>query len=142
MDTNPTHRVFPRVACTLLALPFSLISGCSEDTPAVAAIPSTMLTAVQTPKPDYPIELACANIGGTSVFNVVVGVEGKPVEVKLLASSGQPKLDASAEAAVRTWVFEAATRNGKPVVQGLQVPVRFTPPTERPSQCFALDAQS
>jgi len=27
-------------------------------------------------------------------------------------------------------------------VQGLQVPVRFTPPAERPSQCFALDAQS
>lgn len=142
MDTNPIHSVFPRPACTLLALSFSLISGCGDDAPVVAAIPSTPLTAVQTPKPDYPIELACANIGGTAVFNVVVGVEGKPVEVKLLASSGQAKLDASADAAVRTWIFEAATRNGKPVVQGLQVPVRFTPPAERPSQCFALDAQS
>ncbi|HET6782246.1 MAG TPA: TonB family protein [Pseudoxanthomonas sp.] len=130
------------MTCTLLALSFSLIAGCGDDAPVVAAIPSTPLTAVQTPKPDYPIELACANIGGTAVFNVVVGIEGKPVEVKLLASSGQAKLDASAEAAVRTWIFEAATRNGKPVVQGLQVPVRFTPPAERPSQCFALDAQS
>jgi protein TonB len=142
MDTNPIHRVFPRVACTFLAFSFSLIAGCGDDAPVVAAIPSTPLTAVQTPKPDYPIELACANIGGTAVFNVVVGVEGKPTEVKLLASSGQPKLDASAEAAVHTWIFEAATRNGKPVVQGLQVPVRFTPPAERPSQCFALDAKS
>lgn len=142
MDTHSIHRVFPRMACTLLALSFSLISGCGDDTPVVAAIPSTPLTAVQTPKPDYPIELACANIGGTAVFNVVVGIDGKPAEVKLLASSGQAKLDASAEAAVHTWIFEAATRGGKPVVQGLQVPVRFTPPAERPSQCFALDAQS
>ena len=127
------------------ALTFSVLGllcackGPATDTPV---IPSTMLAAVSTPKPDYPVELACANIGGTAVFNVVVGVEGKPVEVKLLASSGQPKLDASAEKAVHTWMFEAATRNGKPVVQGLQVPVRFTPPAERPSQCFALDAQS
>ena len=142
MDTHSIHRVFPPVACALLALSFSLIAGCGDDAPVVAAIPSTPLTAVQTPKPDYPIELACANIGGTAVFNVVVGVEGKPVEVKLLGSSGQPKLDASAEKAVHTWIFEAATRNGKPVVQGLQVPVRFTPPAVRPSQCFALDAQS
>lgn len=143
MDTNPIQSVFPRMACTLLALSFSLIAGCGgDDAPVTAAIPSTPLTAVQTPKPDYPIELACANIGGTAVFNVVVGIDGKPAEVKLLAGSGQAKLDASAEAAVRTWIFEAATRNGKPVVQGLQVPVRFTPPAERPSQCFALDAQS
>lgn len=142
MDTHSTHRVLPRAACSLLALAFSLIAGCGEGAPVTAAIPSTPLTAVQTPKPDYPIELACANVGGTVVFNVVVGIEGKPVEVKLLASSGQPKLDASAEAAVRSWIFKAATRNGKPVVQGLQVPVRFTPPAERPNQCFALDAKS
>ena len=131
---------FPR--CGFAAAIAVLLAGCGGSAPTAPIIPSTPLAAVQTPKPDYPIELACANIGGTAVFNVVVGIEGKPVEVKLLASSGQPKLDASAEAAVRSWIFEAATRNGKPVVQGLQVPVRFTPPAERPSQCFALDAQS
>ena len=142
MSTNPIPYVSSHVACTLLALSFSLIAGCSDNAPVATAILSTPLAAVQTPKPDYPIELACANVGGTVVFNVVVGVEGKPVEVKLLASSGQPKLDAAAEKAVHTWIFEAATRNGKPVVQGLQVPVRFTPPVERPNECFALDAKS
>ena len=132
-----------RVRGTALAFSvLGLLCACKGPYTGTPVIPSTPLTAVSTPKPDYPIELACANIGGTAVFNVVVGIDGKPAEVKLLASSGQAKLDASAEAAVHTWIFEAATRGGKPVVQGLQVPVRFTPPAERPSQCFALDAQS
>lgn len=132
-----------RVRGTALAFSvLGLLCACKAPSTGIPVIPSTPLAAVSTPKPDYPIELACANIGGTAVFNVVVGVEGKPVEVKLLASSGQPKLDASAEKAVHTWIFEAATRNGKPVVQGLQVPVRFTPPAERPTECFALDAKS
>jgi periplasmic protein TonB len=142
MDTYPIRSVLPPVACLPLVLFVSLLVGCDNKAVGPAPIPSTPLAAVQTPKPAYPVELACANIGGTAVLNVVVGVEGKPVEVKLLASSGQPKLDASADAAVRTWIFEAATRNGKPVVQGLQVPVRFTPPAERPNECFALDAKS
>ncbi len=132
-----------RVRGTALAFSvLGLLCACKAPSTGIPVIPSTPLAAVSTPKPDYPIELACANVGGTVVFNVVVGVEGKPVEVKLLASSGQPKLDASAEKAVHTWIFEAATRGGKPVVQGLQVPVRFTPPAERPTECFALDAKS
>ncbi|MGH8028262.1 MAG: energy transducer TonB [Pseudoxanthomonas sp.] len=142
MRTRPISRNSSPMACALLVLFFSMSAGCSDKAPAVAMIPSTPLAAIKTPKPEYPIELACANVGGTAVFNVVVGIEGKPVEVKLLASSGQPKLDASAEAAVHTWIFEAATRQGKPVVQGIQVPVRFTPPAERPNECFALDAKS
>ena len=119
---------------------FSLV-GCGDEAPRAAVIPSTPLFAIDTPKPDYPIELACANIGGTPVFNVVVGQEGKPVEIKLLAGSGQPALDAAAEKAVHTWVFQAATRNGQPVVQGIQVPVRFTPPAERPATCFQFDTR-
>ncbi|HYM86294.1 MAG TPA: energy transducer TonB [Pseudoxanthomonas sp.] len=133
------------IASTFRASAFAssilLLAGCGDDAPRVAAIPPTPLFAIDTSKPDYPIELACANIGGTPVFNVVVGREGKPVEVKLLAGSGQPALDAAAEKAVRDWVFEAATRNGQPVVQGIQVPVRFTPPAERPTECFQYDSQ-
>ena len=41
--------------------------------------------------------------------------------------------------AVRDWVFKAGYRNGKPWVQGIQVPVTFTPPVEKPTRCFQYD---
>lgn len=131
----------PRSRRLLLTLSMLSLASCGDGAPQAPVIPSTPLAAINTPKPDYPMELACANVGGTSVFSVQVGPEGKPVEVKLLTSSGQPALDASAEKAVHTWEFEAATRNGQPVAQGIQVPVRFTPPAERPNECFQLDEQ-
>ncbi len=118
-----------------------LLTACSgQNQPETTYLPSTMVAAVQTPKPDYPMALLCAGIGGTSTLKVVVGKEGKPVEVSVVRSSGQPALDAAAQKTVPTWEFEAATRNGQPVSQSIQVPVTFTPPAERPSECFKLDA--
>jgi len=116
-----------------------LLTACGKSEPEAAYIPSTMVAAVQTPKPEYPMELLCAGIGGVSTLKVRVGVGGKPVEVVLIGSSGQSALDAAAQKVVPTWIFEAATRNGQPVSQSIQVPVKFTPPAERPNECFKLD---
>jgi len=122
-----------------------LLGGCGKSgqsqTQSVAAAP-TEVAAVQTPPPDYPIELACAGLGGKAVLSVVVGVQGKPTDVQLVSSSGQPKLDASAQQRVREWIFKPATRDGKAVPRAIQVPVNFNPPQPRPDRCFALDAQA
>ncbi len=122
-----------------------LLGGCGKSeqaqTQSVAVAP-TDVAAVQTPPPDYPIELACAGLGGKAVLSVVVGAQGKPTDVQLLNSSGQPKLDASAQQRVREWIFKPATRNGQPVPWTIQVPVNFNPPQPRPDRCFALDAQA
>ncbi|UKE76019.1 energy transducer TonB [Xanthomonas graminis] len=122
-----------------------LLGGCGKSeqaqTQRVAAAP-TEVAAVQTPPPDYPIELACAGLGGKAVLSVVVGVQGKPTDVQLVSSSGQPKLDASAQQRVREWIFNPATRDGKAVPRTIQVPVNFNPPQPRPDRCFALDAQA
>ncbi|MGV8959122.1 MAG: TonB family protein [Stenotrophomonas sp.] len=117
----------------------ALLSGCgkSGETTAPVVAP-TQVAAVQTPPPDYPIELACTGVGGTSVLNVVIGPEGAPVEVKLLTSSGNAKLDESAQSRVREWKFKAATSNGKAVNATIQVPVSFNPPQPKPDQCFAI----
>jgi protein TonB len=67
-----------------------LLGGCGKSeqaqTQRVAAAP-TEVAAVQTPPPDYPIELACAGLGGKAVLSVVVGVQGKPTDVQLVSSS-------------------------------------------------------
>ncbi len=123
----------------LMAMTLAACGG--SGTPAVPVAAPTELAAVHTPPPEYPIELACAGIGGVSTLKVVVGTEGIPTEVGLFKSSGQPALDEAAQKAVRGWRFKAATRNGRPITQSIQVPVNFTPPQERPNQCFALDSQ-
>lgn len=120
----------------------ALLSACSADAPEPAAfIPSTQVAAVTTPMPHYPAELGCAGIGGVVMLDLTVGIDGKPTKVQLLASSGQAALDKSALEGVKSWQFEPATRGGKPVLQGIRVPVNFKPPQVRPNDCFSLDEQ-
>uniref|UniRef100_UPI0003B467A3 energy transducer TonB n=1 Tax=Xanthomonas maliensis TaxID=1321368 RepID=UPI0003B467A3 len=92
--------------------------------------------------PDSPPQLACAGIGGKTVLKVVIGPQGTPTEVSLVQSSGQPALDTSAQTRVREWKFNAATRNGQPVPQTIQVPVDFKPPVPKPNECFAIEEQA
>ena len=130
------HALHGCVAITVL-----LLAACGNQEPQAAPIPSTPLTAVQTPPPVYPLELACAGIDGTSVLQVTVDTKGVPSIVSVAGSSGNAQLDQSAVTAVKAWVFEPATRGGQPVVQGLQVPVNFRLPAVRPDECFQLDGQ-
>ncbi len=124
----------------LLVLASAALSACGGTTaPPAPFIPSTQVIATQTERPEYPIEAACAGIGGTTVAVVTVGVEGKPTDVTLRDSSGNKALDDSALARIPEWRFKPATRAGKPVPMSIQVPVNFKPPSERPAQCFQLD---
>ncbi|WP_282298448.1 MULTISPECIES: energy transducer TonB [unclassified Stenotrophomonas] len=127
------HAALPAVA--LLAL--TACSGSSEPAAPVAA--PTEVAAVKTPPPQYPIELACQGIGGTSTLKVVIGTDGKPSEVALATSSGNSALDEQARQAVLGWQFKAATRAGQPVSSTIQVPVTFNPPQPKPDECFAIE---
>lgn len=124
----------------LAALPALLLTACGQK-PQAPIIPPTELAAVNTPPPEYPEKLACAGIGGTVLLRVTIAHNGKPAKVEQIGSSGRPELDQSAMKAVRDWEFKAGTRNGKPWVQGIQVPVTFNPPAEKPTRCFALESQ-
>lgn len=120
----------------------ALSTACSKAVePTEEFIPPTQVMATETPPPDYPIEVACAGIGGTAALMVTVGVEGKPTEVVLAGSSGNAALDKSALERVPSWQFQAATRRGQPVPMTIKVPVNFKPPAERPDECFKLDGQ-
>lgn len=140
-----THRscVTPAATAAMIVLASFVLDACSGDrAPAAQIIPSTELAAVDTPKPDYPLELACAGVSGTTVLAVTIGIEGKPTQVTLVQGSGNERLDKSAMDRVRSWKFNPPTRNGQPMSQTIQVPVNFKPPAERPAECFGLDAKS
>ena len=132
------HRLNTTFAIVLAS---ALLPGCTGSTPPAEPVPpSTAVAAIDTPPPQYPLEQACAGIGGKTVLSVEIGPDGTPDQVRLVTSSGNEALDRQAEEAVRGWKFRPATRAGQPVAQGIQVPVTFTPPNERPAACFALDA--
>ncbi|MCF7220536.1 energy transducer TonB [Marilutibacter chinensis] len=118
---------------TLLLASIAVLAASSCRAPAPPPEPdqpSTEVAATHTPPPDYPLEQACSDIGGTVLMQVVVGPEGRATEVGILESSGVPELDRAAEAGVRAWEFRPATRRGQPVSQTIQVPMNFTPTPE------------
>jgi protein TonB len=132
------------VSVAVLLATSALLAGCQR--PSAQAdenfVPPTALTAVDTPPPDYPLDLACSQVGGTVELLVTVGPDGTPTDIRVARTSKVEVLDAAAQAAVRNWKFKAATRNGQPTTSKLQVPVRFTPPAEMPEDCPGTEGGS
>ena len=62
---------------------------------------------------------------GTVVLTVKVLENGSVAQVRLHHSSGYKLLDTSALKAVRRWHFSPGTKNGRPEVMEVLVPVRF-----------------
>ena len=133
----PRHALRSSAAFTIVLL----LAACGSSEPQAPPIPSTPLTATHTPPPDYPLQLACAGIEGTTVLQVSVDASGVPNPVTVAQGSGNAQLDELAMSAVKGWTFQPATRNGQPVTQSLQVPVNFRLPAVRPDECFQLDGQ-
>lgn len=151
-DPNPAiTRDLPeigrRLAGTSMALAMSLAlvacggdasrdGAASQPTPA-----STEPLAVETPPPEYPLEFACAGVGGEVVLVVQIGATGTPDDVRVEYTSRQAQLDTAAVAAVRNWRFKPATSRGQAVPTKIRVPVKFTPPPIKPDLCFALEEE-
>lgn len=124
----------------LSSIALAALAGCNKPAePATPVAAPTEVAAVKTPPPQYPIELACQGIGGTSTFKVVIAANGKPGEVALVSGSGNAQLDAQAKTAVEGWEFKAATRAGQTVSTTIQVPVSFNSPQPKPDECFAVE---
>jgi protein TonB len=78
------------------------------------------------PPPSYPGEAARAGIEGTVILRVLVGVDGKPLEVAVERSSGHRGLDLAARRQVLSkWRFKAAMQDGQSVQAIGLVPVVF-----------------
>ena len=75
--------------------------------------------------PVYPVRARRLGLEGRVVVRVAVGADGRAAEVTVAESSGHAMLDEAALAAVRTWTFAPALRDGRPEPGALLVPVRF-----------------
>ena len=79
---------------------------------------------VYTPDPEYSERARKKKVNGTVVVAMIVTPEGRVRDVKI-AKSLDEGLNKQALAAVRTWKFEPATKDGKPVAVHLNVDVSF-----------------
>lgn len=119
-----------------LALCISGLVAACDAAPETSFIPPTRVIAVDTPPPEYPLEVACEGVGGKVQLFVTIGTEGTVTGAQMRQTSGQPLLDAAALEAVRDWRFRPATANGQPVETGIQVPITFNVPDEEPADCY------
>lgn len=83
---------------------------------------------LRNPSPEYPERSRENGEQGSVLLRVSVSAAGRASEVTVAVSSGYPRLDRAAKAAVESWRFVPAKRNGQPVDSVLTVPVRFQSP--------------
>ncbi len=103
------------------------------DEPAPAAISADTAPALETSNmkvnkrvdPVYPPQSRRAGEEGVGVFRVLVDANGRPSDVTVVTSTGHPRLDEAAMAAIRKWAFNAAVQNGQAVQSWTRVQVQF-----------------
>lgn len=99
-----------------------------KSTPAASPPWLTTITSDDdlTP-PVYPADAKAKGLSGKVVLELLVGVDGKVKQVKLVSSEGGSGFEQASISAARKWKIHPATKDGKPVQGWVRVPVEFKP---------------
>jgi protein TonB len=90
-------------------------------------IAGASLEYVSAPPPPYPKDAERRRIEGTVMLEVLVDVDGRPLDVRVQTSSGNRSLDEAARKHVlKRWMFRPAMQDGHAVQALGLVPVKFT----------------
>jgi protein TonB len=109
------------------------IAPAAPAAPAAAAPSASIKTGVSisasysttNAKPNYPSMSKRLSEQGTVILRVQVKSDGTAGAVEVKSSSGFPRLDQAAIDAVKTWRFNPATNDGKPVDEWYPAPFTF-----------------
>ena len=102
-------------------------AGPTESIDIVETGPAAMQLEYRlAPAPAYPRRALQQRLTGTVLLEVLVGLDGRPLQVRVAQSSGHRELDEAARAQVlKRWSFQPATRNGQAVQAIGMVPIEF-----------------
>jgi periplasmic protein TonB len=104
----------------------SAAPGSASPAVTAALIPPRPVAGMETNRaPTYPEIARRRGEEGRVVLRVSVSVDGMPLDVEVMGTSGHPSLDSAALSAVRQWRFIPATQAGRSVPAFAEVPVRF-----------------
>ncbi|MFP7721910.1 energy transducer TonB [Lysobacter sp. A3-1-A15] len=98
----------------------------ADPTPSIST--GVTLEYAHAPAPRYPVRALRDGRGGVVVLEVLVDVDGRPLEVSIVRSSGHRDLDRAAQRQVeQSWRFQPAMRDGVAVRAIGRIPVEFNP---------------
>ncbi|MGV8921859.1 MAG: TonB family protein [Thermomonas sp.] len=94
---------------------------------ATSNAPTAMqLEYLSAPPPGYPRGALSRRIEGTVLLQVLVGIDGRPLDVTVSQSSGNRELDEAARSQIlKRWSFRPAMKNGQAVQALGLVPIAF-----------------
>jgi len=99
--------------------------GAASIEPAVASSVA-QLQALHAPPPPYPAEAMRAGLTGTVELEILVGTDGRALDVRIVRSSGHRVLDQAARRTVLSkWTFVPAMRDGRAVEALGRLPIEF-----------------
>ena len=97
-----------------------------DITPPASGPSPVQLEYLSAPAPAYPRMAKQRGITGTVLLQVLVGIDGRPLEVTVAQSSGNRELDEAARAQVlKRWSFQPAQKDGQTVQAIGMVPIEF-----------------
>lgn len=101
-------------------------AGPVDIAPSSGPVSGVRLEYARAPSPPYPREALIDGLQGTVLLQVLVDVDGRPLQVDVQKSSGHRKLDDAARRFVlKHWTFRPAMKNGQPVQAIGIVPIAF-----------------
>ena len=84
------------------------------------------LQYANAPPPVYPRAALRDRLTGTVMLEVLVDVDGRPLDVRIAQSSGHRELDRAAlDHVLKRWTFRPAMKNGQAVQATGRVPIAF-----------------
>ncbi len=105
-----------------LAAPIPVPAEGGAEAPADDSTPPIPTKQVA---PVYPEGAREAGAEGMVIVKLTISETGRPVKAGIRESSGREDLDAAATDAVRQWIFEPGTKDGRPVESEVAIPIRF-----------------
>jgi TonB family protein len=84
---------------------------------------SKLITKIQ---PIYPESAKSAGVQGTVVLHAIIGMDGKPLSLRIMNSQVEPELARSAVEAVTQWRYTPTLLNGEPIEVDTTITVIYT----------------
>jgi len=133
MSLNTNHACFVTTIMVLSVLVADGQSQPPDNADAAKTVPTgasrvgggfSAPKEIHAPDPEYSDEARKAKLQGTCVLLVLIGRDGRPRGIKVQRTLGLG-LDEKSIEAVKTWRFEPAMKDGKPVPALIRLEVHF-----------------